>query len=172
MAIVSLWCIAHEEPELRFQFFTFPHAVVNFHSLHVRILTDKHLLCSSDKKKKIFVTFIDVVQKCHGFLKINVTGHWYASGWPSGKWRCTTFLMFSSGYPWPQYLGPVVQSVVSLTSSLRVISLTVLANSVYNILIFFVEKNVSNCTAKVTHIFSAKTFSIFGYHSMKILTNR
>ena len=36
--------------------------------------------------------------------------------------------------------GPVVQSVVSLTSSLRVISLTVLAQSIYNILIFFAEK--------------------------------
>ena len=39
-----------------------------------------------------------------------------------------------------KYLGPVVQSVVSLTSSLRVISLTVLADSIYNILIFFAEK--------------------------------
>ena len=37
-------------------------------------------------------------------------------------------------------LGPVVQSVVSLTNSLRVISLTVLADSKYNILIFFAEK--------------------------------
>ena len=37
-------------------------------------------------------------------------------------------------------LGPVVQSVVSLTSSLRVILLTVLADSIYNILIFFAEK--------------------------------
>ena len=37
-------------------------------------------------------------------------------------------------------LGQVVQSVVSLTSSLRVISLTVLADSIYNILIFFAEK--------------------------------
>ena len=36
--------------------------------------------------------------------------------------------------------GPVVQSVVSLTSSLRVILLTVLADSMYNILIFFAEK--------------------------------
>ena len=33
--------------------------------------------------------------------------------------------------------GPVVQSVVSLTSSLRVISLTVLADSIYNFLKFF-----------------------------------
>ena len=37
-------------------------------------------------------------------------------------------------------LGPVVQSVVSLTSSLRVISLTLLADSIHNILIFFAEK--------------------------------
>ena len=36
--------------------------------------------------------------------------------------------------------SPVVQSVVSLTSLLRVISLTVLADSIYNILIFFAEK--------------------------------
>ena len=38
-----------------------------------------------------------------------------------------------------KYQGPVVQSV-SLTRSLRVISLTVLADSIYNILIFFAEK--------------------------------
>ena len=38
------------------------------------------------------------------------------------------------------HLGPVVQSVVSLTSLLRVIWLTVLADSIYNILIFFAEK--------------------------------
>ena len=61
-------------------------------------------------------------------------------------------------------LGPVVQSVVSLTSSLRVISLTILADSIDNILIFFAEKNVSSfCTAKATHIFPAKNFSIFAY---------
>ena len=37
-------------------------------------------------------------------------------------------------------LGPVVQSAVSLTSSLRVISLTVLADSIYIVLLFFAEK--------------------------------
>ena len=37
-------------------------------------------------------------------------------------------------------LGPIVQSVVSLTSSLRIISFTVLADSIYNILIFFADK--------------------------------
>ena len=36
--------------------------------------------------------------------------------------------------------GPVDQSIVSLTSSLRVILLTVLADSIYIILIFFAEK--------------------------------
>ena len=41
-------------------------------------------------------------------------------------------------------LGPVVQRIVSLTSSLRVILLTVLADSLYNMLIFFAEKNVSS----------------------------
>ena len=35
---------------------------------------------------------------------------------------------------------PVVESVVSLTSLLRVISLTVLVDSIYNILRFFAEK--------------------------------
>ena len=54
--------------------------------------------------------------------------------------------------------GPVVQSVVSLTSSLRVISLTVLVDSIYNILIFLL-KNVSS-------FFQQKHFSIFAYDSM------
>ena len=54
--------------------------------------------------------------------------------------------------------GPVVQSVVSLTSSLRVISLTVLVDSIYNILICFAEKNVS---AKATHIFFSKKISAY-----------
>ena len=62
--------------------------------------------------------------------------------------------------------GPVVQRVVSLVGSLRVRS-SVLVDSIYNILIFFAEKNVSSfCIAKATHIFSAKNFSIFAYHSM------
>ena len=58
-------------------------------------------------------------------------------------------------------MGPVVQSVVSLTSSLRVILLTVLVDSIHNILIFFAEVS-SFCT----DIFSAKNFSIFAYHLM------
>ena len=38
--------------------------------------------------------------------------------------------------------GPVAQSIVCLTSLLRVISSTILVDSIYNILIFFAEKNV------------------------------
>ena len=50
-------------------------------------------------------------------------------------------------------LGPVVQSVISLTSVLRVISFTVLADSVYNILIFFAEKMCSHFSSqKFQHI--------------------
>ena len=60
----------------------------------------------------------------------------------------------------PDIQGPVVQSVVSLTSLLRVISLSVLADSIYNILIFFAEKNVSSfCT--YSHFFSKKFQHIF-----------
>ena len=60
-----------------------------------------------------------------------------------GKFHiCTlTTLLFNSCYiTLIKMQGPVVQSVVSLTSSLRVISLTVLVDSIYNILIFFAEK--------------------------------
>ena len=47
--------------------------------------------------------------------------------------------------------GPVVQSVVSLTSSLRVFSLTVLADSIHNILIFFAEKLDVNFNESLTN---------------------
>ena len=74
-------------------------------------------------------------------------------------------------------LGPVVQSVVSLTNSLRIISFTVLADSLYNIPIFFAKKTwVGFALHKATQIFSAKkkqkkkkqkkTISIVTYHSM------
>ena len=55
-------------------------------------------------------------------------------------------------------LGPVVQSVVSLTSPLRVISLTVLVDSIYNILVFFAEKievAFAHCKS-YSHFFSKK----------------
>ena len=55
--------------------------------------------------------------------------------------------------------GPVVQGVVSLTNSLRVILLTVFSgfNIQYSDMLCW--KNVSSfCTAKATHIFSAKKF--------------
>ena len=66
----------------------------------------------------------------------------------------------------PDHQGPVVQSVVSLTSSLRVISLTVLADSIYNILIFFAEKMWIAFALQLLTFFQQKKFSIFAYHSM------
>ena len=50
------------------------------------------------------------------------------------------FFFFLESKAWYFIQGPVVQSVISLTTSLRVISLTVLADSIHNILIFFAEK--------------------------------
>ena len=49
-------------------------------------------------------------------------------------------LIFTESVAPADLLGPVVQSAVSLTSLLRVILLTVLADSIYSILIFFAEK--------------------------------
>ena len=58
--------------------------------------------------------------------------------------------------------GPVVQSIVSLTSSLRVISLTVLADSIYNILIFFAEKMwVAFALQKLLTFFQQKNSEYF-----------
>ena len=80
------------------------------------------------------------------------------------SWQCSALIQYHLDYScsiWYAGLNktlkkklqdPLVQSVVSLTSSLRVISLTVLADSMHNILIFFAEKIA-------THIFSAKNFS-------------
>ena len=54
--------------------------------------------------------------------------------------------------------GPVVKSIVSLTSSLVVKMLTVLVSTIFNSQVFFAEKNVSTvCKRKATYIFfSAK----------------
>ena len=54
--------------------------------------------------------------------------------------KCMALFSLKNKNKYFRMLGPVVQSVVSLTSSLRVISLTVLVDSIYNILIFFAEK--------------------------------
>ena len=57
------------------------------------------------------------------------------------------------------YQGPVVQSVVSLTSLLRVISLTVVVDSIHNILIFFAEKMwVAFAPQKLLTFFFSKKF--------------
>ena len=100
------------------------------------------------------------VKLCHFFANIFPTQNTHMHNVPT---ECYAHAVRNLDYVLNcNELGPVVQSVVSLTSSLRVISLTVLADSIYYILIIFAEKNVSSfCIAKATHIFSAKNFSIF-----------
>ena len=64
--------------------------------------------------------------------------------------------------------GPVVQSVVSLTSSLRVILLAVLADSIYNILIFFAEKMwVAFALQKLLTFFQQKISAYLGITQFK-----
>ena len=64
---------------------------------------------------------------------------------------------FPVGWGFSHIQGPVVQSIVSLTSLLRVISLTVLVDSIYNILIFFAEKMwVAFALQKLLTFFSKK----------------
>ena len=79
---------------------------------------------------------------------------WHGSSWQRGIAESGSSWLSTLMIDIPGDLGPVV----SLTSSLWVISLTVLADSIYNNLIYFAEK-----MWVATHIFSAKNFSIFAY---------
>ena len=66
-------------------------------------------------------------------------------------------------------LGPVVQSVVSLISSIVVKMLTVLVSAISNSQVFLLEK----IDAKATHIFfSAKILAYMSYLMIKVLTIR
>ena len=68
---------------------------------------------------------------------------------------------------------PVVQSIVSLTISLRHKSVKQISAKVTNTLLFFVEKNVRIlCSAKDSHIFSTKNNSVFVILMFEILTKR
>ena len=101
----------------------------NFFSFFVS-KTNVDISCDSSAKQMIHM-------KCHNLLSflrreakilLTVTSPEYVS-------------MPLTGFPHIENIqGPVVQSIVSLMSLLRVISLTVLADSIHNILIFFAEK--------------------------------
>ena len=75
---------------------------------------------------------------------------------------CEADLSLCRRYVFPHFgsvsLGPVVQSIVSLTGSLVVKMLTVLVSTVSNSQVFSLKKCV-NATA--THIFSAITISLY-----------
>ena len=65
--------------------------------------------------------------------------------------------------------GPVVQSIVSLTSSLRGQLIKCFTNLLPNTLDIFVEKMRE--AAKASHIFSAKNIGIFEILTFEILTS-
>ena len=66
-----------------------------------------------------------------------------------------------------KYLGPVVQSIISLTSSLEVNSLSVLPLYNHTHRNFLLEK----CNAKASHIFSTKNIGVFHILTYEILGN-
>ena len=72
-------------------------------------------------------------------------------------------------------LGPVVQSIVSLTKSLVNDSLSLLVRLKSSVLIFFAEKMwgafALQKSAKAPHIFLAKNSSVFMYNMFEILTS-
>ena len=68
-------------------------------------------------------------------------------------------------------LGPVVQSIVSLTSSLVVKILTVLVCTISNSPVFLLKKNVCSCK-RYSHFFSAKILWYMPYLMIKVLTIR
>ena len=68
-------------------------------------------------------------------------------------------------------LGPVVQSIVSLTSLLVIKMLTVLASTISNFTGIFAAKMwVAFVNANATHIFSVKILAYMPYLMIKILT--
>ena len=69
--------------------------------------------------------------------------------------------------------GPVVQSIVSLTSLLVVKMLTVLVSIISNSQVFLLKKMlVAFANAKATHIFSAKILAYMAYLMVKVLMIR
>ena len=71
-------------------------------------------------------------------------------------------------------LDPVVQSIVSLTISLRHKFVKQISAKVTNTLLFFVEKKKMKilCSAKDSNILSTKNNSVFVIFMFEILTNR
>ena len=66
----------------------------------------------------------------------------------------------------PRDQGPVLQSIVSLTSSLRVISLTVLADSIHSILIFFSKKFQHICISPDVNFNESLTNDVVSFEQL------
>ena len=70
------------------------------------------------------------------------------------------------------YLGPVVQSIVSLTMSLRRQLVKYMLTTYANTSLFLLKNVRIFCTAKDSHIFPTKNNSIFVIFMFSILTKR
>ena len=70
------------------------------------------------------------------------------------------------------HLGPVVQSIVSLTKSLVNDSLSLLVHLKSCVLIFFAEECEELLQCKSSSHFSANNGSVFMYNMFEILTSR
>ena len=86
-------------------------------------------------------------------------------GMDSPVWTC--------GHMMGKKQGPVVQSIVSLTSSLVVKMLTALVSTISKLQVFLLKKMwVAFANAKATHIFLAKILGYMPYLLIKVWTIR
>ena len=124
---------------------TFIWCVLCFQGQHFYILFDFTAAGVQCRFTVVKVTFLWIIETILLSCKIEsstmlgvvcTSANYITVKWRGHKTETSVFFFSSCS----ENQGPVVQSVVSLTSSLRVISLTVLADSIYNTLIFFAEK--------------------------------
>ena len=88
----------------------------------------------------------------------------------AGKISFSGYLVIFIKITVPNRPGPVVQSIVSLTSLLRVQLVKCTTALQPNTLKFFVEKIEKLCSAKASHIFSTKNIGVFQILTFEILT--
>ena len=112
---------------------------------------------------KIFIFFYLCVVKFSICLKRRVFIMWLLWLWNHQMIQRTTKPTIRSVWPENAQIiqGPVVQSIVNLTSSLEAKILTFLVSTISNSQVFLLKKK--NANAKATHIFSANMLAYTCY---------
>ena len=100
------------------------------------IQVEREKLGTAEDQNQMFARLAGRVRE----LNFSISIIWAVSSEKVSLNMCSMCRLRSSLHEQSIIQGQVVQSVISLTSSLRVISLTVIVDSIYNILIFFAEK--------------------------------